>query len=222
MSESNPPPPDPNPFDPTPPATQPEWTAPPPPPEPPPMTQPSSFDAAPPIDPGPFDAAPPPGAAAPASDSGSYDTAPASAPPPPLDTGAFAPRPVVPPEPLPYGGVMGYPGPYIGPPPDKDSKTMGMLAHLLGIFLGFIGPLIIWLLKKDTSPFVDDQGKESLNFQLVILIGYVISFATSFLCIGFLLFPLIWLFAVIFSIIATIQANNGVAYRYPVNIRFIK
>ncbi|HTL31303.1 MAG TPA: DUF4870 domain-containing protein, partial [Tepidisphaeraceae bacterium] len=56
----------------------------------------------------------------------------------------------------------GYPGPYVGPPPDKDSKTMALLCHLLPIFTGFLGPLIIWLIKKDSSPFVDDQGKESL------------------------------------------------------------
>lgn len=189
MSESNPPPRDPDPFDPPP-------AAPPP--------------------PDPFNTAPPPPA-----ESGSYDTAPPSTPAPPLDAGAYA-KPAPPPQPLPYGGAMGYPGPYAGPPPDKDSKTMAMLAHLLSIFIGFLGPLIIWLLKKDTSPFVNDQGKESLNFQLVVLIGYVIGFATSFLCIGFLVLPLVWLFSVIFAIIGTIQSNNGVAYRYPVNIRFIK
>ena len=119
-------------------------------------------------------------------------------------------------------GGYGYPNAYTGPTPDQDSKTMGMLAHLLGIFLGFIGPLIIWLIKKDQSPFVDDQGKESLNFQIMLMIGYVIGTVTSALCIGFLIIPAVWIFGIIFSIIAALKAKDGVAYRYPVNLRLIK
>ena len=116
----------------------------------------------------------------------------------------------------------GYPNAYAGPTPDQDSKTMGMLAHLLGIFLGFIGPLIIWLIKKDQSPFVDDQGKESLNFQIMLMIGYVIGSVTSFLCIGFLILPAVWIFGIIFSIIAALKAKDGIPYRYPFNLRLIK
>ena len=55
-----------------------------------------------------------------------------------------------------------------------DAKTMGMLAHLLVIFTGFIGPLIIWLIKKDQSPFVNQQGKEALNWGLTLMIGWVV------------------------------------------------
>lgn len=152
-------------------------------------------------------------------------------PPPPSSsdpTGQPGPPGTLPPAPPPgtvgYAtpSTSGYPGPYVGPTPDKDSKTMAMLAHLLGIFLGFIGPLIIWLIKKDQSPFVDDQGKESLNFQLMLLIGYVISGFLWCLLIGMLTFPLIWIFGIIFSIIAAMKANEGVAYRYPVNLRLIK
>lgn len=159
----------------------------------------------------------------PPSDSGdSYDTAPPSAPPPPPDTAMLNPTPAPTAETTTTAGSTGYPGPYVGPTPDKDSKTMGMLAHLLTIFTGFIGPLVIWLMKKDTSPFVDDQGKESLNFQLTLLIGYLISVATSCVFIGLILFPIIWVVALVLAIMATMQANNGVAYRYPFNIRFIK
>jgi hypothetical protein len=116
----------------------------------------------------------------------------------------------------------GYPGPYTGPTPDKDSKTMAMLAHLLGIFLWFLGPLIIWLIKKDQSPFVDDQGKEALNFQIMVTIGYVIGVATSCLGIGFLIMTAVWVGAIVFSIIGAMKANEGVAYRYPINLRIIK
>ena len=99
---------------------------------------------------------------------------------------------------------------------------MSLLAHLLGILIGFIGPLVIWLLKKDTSPFVDDQGKESLNFQLTLLIGYIIAGATSCIFIGMLIFPVVWIVGLILGIMGAMKANEGVAYRYPVNIRFIK
>jgi uncharacterized Tic20 family protein len=120
------------------------------------------------------------------------------------------------------GPTAGYPGPYAGPTPDQDSKTMGMLAHLLGIVLCFVGPLIIWLVKKDQSPFVDDQGKESLNFQIMLVIGYVIGGATSFLCIGFLILPAVWIFGIIFSIMGAMKAKDGIPYRYPLNLRLVK
>ena len=139
---------------------------------------------------------------------------PAGAPPPP--TGA----PNVPAYASP--GTGGYPNAYAGPAPTQDDKTMGMLAHLLGIFLAIIGPLIIWMIKKDQSRFVDDQGKESLNFQIMLLIGYVIAGATSFICIGILIGPAVWIFGIIFSIIAALKAKDGIAYRYPVNLRLIK
>jgi uncharacterized Tic20 family protein len=152
-----------------------------------------------------------------------------SNPPPPqqpYDPGMPPPAPPVGAQPpVGYAGPAtgaGYPGPYVGPEPDKDSKTMAMLAHLLSIFTGFIGPLVIWLIKKDQSRFVDDQGKESLNFQLTLLIGYIIAGATSCLFIGLVLFPVLWVLGLVFAIMATMKANQGVAYRYPFNIRFIK
>jgi uncharacterized protein len=109
---------------------------------------------------------------------------------------------------------------YLGPVPDQDARTMGMLCHLLGIFTGFIGPLIIWLIKKDSSPFVDDQGKEALNFQIIALIA-------TFCCLlGFCFAPLliaaVQVTRIVFCIIATVQANQGVAYRYPLPFRLIR
>jgi uncharacterized protein len=144
--------------------------------------------------------------------------------PPYNDPSGLPPAPPPPPGGLPYstGSTAGYPGPYVGPPPTKDDKTMALLAHLLGILLGFIGPLIIWLLKKDQSPFVDDQGKEALNFQIMLTIGYIVGSASIAICIGIALLPAVWIFGTIFSIIAAMKANEGVAYRYPVNLRLIK
>ena len=101
---------------------------------------------------------------------------------------------------------------------------MAMLAHLLGIFTWFIGALIIWLMKKDQSEFINDQAKEALNFQLTIGIGYVAMMVLTCLTLGLaaLLWPVIGIVALIFCIIACIAANKGERYRYPFAIRLIK
>ncbi len=109
-----------------------------------------------------------------------------------------------------------------GGPDDKEARQMAMLAHLLGALLGFIGPLIIWIIKKDTSPFVDDQGKEALNFQLTMLIGYVLSGVLVYVCIGVFTAMAIWLMSLIFGIIGGMKANEGQYYRYPITIRMIQ
>ena len=125
------------------------------------------------------------------------------------------------PNPVPYETPPG--GGYAGPPPDKDSITMGMLCHLLGIFTYFVGPLIIWLMKKDSSPFVDDQGKEALNFQIVASIATAACFLACCLPpVAVLLISAVQITRIVFSIIATVQANQGIAYRYPVTFRLIK
>ncbi|HWP40779.1 MAG TPA: DUF4870 domain-containing protein, partial [Tepidisphaeraceae bacterium] len=116
------------------------------------------------------------------------------------------------------------PLPYAGLEPDHDARTMAMLCHLLAIFTGFLGPLIIWLIKKDSSPFVNDQGKEALNFQLTLLIAWAVAMALACITfgIGALLFPLILALNLVLCILAAVKANQGVAYRYPLAIRLIK
>ncbi|NIL95922.1 MAG: DUF4870 domain-containing protein [Planctomycetales bacterium] len=112
---------------------------------------------------------------------------------------------------------------------DPSARTMGMLCHLTGLtsfvgIPGFIGPLILWLVKKDEQPFVDDQGKESLNFQLTLLIIYVAAIAVASVTCG-LGAPLLLLpigLNLVFCILGTVKANDGQYYRYPVNIRMIK
>jgi len=105
----------------------------------------------------------------------------------------------------------------------SDEKMMGMLTHLLGI-LGFLGPLIIWLIKKDESRFVDDQGKEALNFQLTLLIGWVVAtFIAMVTCgIGAILYLPLAAVTIIFSILGGLKAKEGEAYRYPFAIRMVK
>ncbi len=104
----------------------------------------------------------------------------------------------------------------------KQEKMWAMLCHIGAIILGFIAPLVIWLVKKDESPLVDDQGKESLNFQITMIIAFIVAGILMFVFIGFLLMPVLAIFNLIMVIIAGIKANDGEKYRYPVNIRFIK
>jgi uncharacterized Tic20 family protein len=104
----------------------------------------------------------------------------------------------------------------------QNAKNMAMLCHLLGFFTSFIGPLIIWLLKKDEDSFIDQQGKEALNFQIAIVIASFVAGLLSFLCIGFLLFPVIAILDLVFVIMACIASSKGEAYRYPVSIRLVK
>ena len=109
----------------------------------------------------------------------------------------------------------------------KDENMWGMLCHLsalAGVVIPFgniIAPLIIWILKKEEFPFVDDQGKESLNFQISITIYFIIGIILVFVAIGVVILPLIGLFALIMVIVASIKANDGVKYRYPLTIRII-
>lgn len=106
----------------------------------------------------------------------------------------------------------------------SDDRTMAMLAHLLGIFTWFIGALVIWMMKRETSPFVDDQGKEALNFQITIGILYVALALVTCVTfgIGSLLYPVAGVVNIVFCIIAAISSQKGDLYRYPVNWRVIK
>ncbi|MBG0828928.1 DUF4870 domain-containing protein [Planomonospora sp. ID67723] len=130
--------------------------------------------------------------------------------------------------PGPYGSYDPYgpPGPYgsYGPPaprPGSDDTTMAMVAHLLGLLTGFVGPLVVYLVKKDESPFAREQAAEALNFQLTLMIAYFVSLLLAFALIGFLLMPVIWIGSIIFMVVAAVAANRGERYRYPLNIRFV-
>jgi len=108
---------------------------------------------------------------------------------------------------------------------ESEDKTFGMLAHLLGALTSFIGPLIIWLIKKDESPFVNDQGKEALNFQITIGIGYLSSFIVGMIpivqLITCLIVPTVAVISLVFGILGCVEANKGKAYRYPFSLRLV-
>ena len=92
-----------------------------------------------------------------------------------------------------------------------------MLAHLLGIVSGFVGALIIWLIKKDQSAYVDVQGKEALNFQSTMLIAFVGAWILMFILIGMLLMA-----NLVLCIITAVAASKGEHYKYPLAIRLLK
>lgn len=105
---------------------------------------------------------------------------------------------------------------------------MAMLAHL-SAFAGWVipfgnvlGPLLVWVLKKDTMPLVNQHGKEALNFQISLTLYMLVSAVLVLVVIGvFLLIGLV-LFGVVVIILAAVKANQGLPYRYPLTIRFIK
>jgi len=193
------------------------------------------------IEPGevaPAGAFPPPGPVPPAPGYGTppapgYGTPPApgyAAPPPgavpPAPGYAVPPAPGHPAPPV-YGAPQGYPPVYAGvgaPLSDSDQRMWAMLSHIGTIIFPILAPLIIWLVYKGRGMFVEDQSKESLNFQISMAI---VSFAVgiiSVITLGFgalLYFPL-GIAVLVFVIIAAVKANQGVLYRYPVTYRFIK
>ena len=124
--------------------------------------------------------------------------------------------------------------------PSAEERQWAMFAHLSALLGGlltsgwggsfgfFIGPLVIWLMKKDTMPFVNDQGKEALNFAITVSIICVALLLLTILSLGIgalLTIPLflaVGITALVLIIMAAIKANEGVAYRYPFAIRLVK
>jgi hypothetical protein len=118
------------------------------------------------------------------------------------------------------------------PPPapisSADVRTWNVLCHasaLLGLFLHFLGhllgPLIVWLVKRGDSPEIDAHGKESLNFQLSMLIYDAIAAILCIILIGIPILIALWVMNTVFVIIASIRASEGKFYRYPITIRFL-
>lgn len=121
--------------------------------------------------------------------------------------------------------------------PERQAHTWGMLCHLsaLSAFISFplnglliipfghlLGPLIVWLIKKNEHPFIDQQGKEALNFQISMTIYSIPAFMLVFVLIGFFLLALLAILDVVLVVIASVKTSNGESYRYPFTIRFIK
>jgi len=140
-------------------------------------------------------------------------------PPMPAGSGGFAGLPMD--APSTAGVALGQ-----GKASEADEKLLAMLAHLLGIASSFIGALVIWQVKKDESPFVADQGKEALNFQITIAIAYVVLMLLSLIpivgCFTSILMLLVGVTSLVFCILGGLDANKGKVYRYPFALRLVK
>lgn len=104
-------------------------------------------------------------------------------------------------------------------PPTSDERTMAILCHVLSLFFWLVPALIIYLIKKDESPYVAAHAKESLNFQItmtIVAIGLFISI------IGILLLWLVGILSLVLVIVATVKASENKLYRYPLTWRLIK
>ena len=109
----------------------------------------------------------------------------------------------------------------------SDERTWGMVAHLApfaGALVGlpFLGPLVVFLIYKDRSTFVRQNAAESLNFQLTLLIGYLISAVLVLVIVGFFTAAIIAIASIVLQILAAVAANRGEVYRYPLTIRFVQ
>ena len=124
---------------------------------------------------------------------------------------------------------------YPQPPPPANIpaianvRTWSAFCHasaLLGVFFHFpghlLGPLVVWLIKRDDAPEIDAHGKEAINFQISMLIYNVVAAIFCLILVGFVFLAILWILNAIFVIIAAIQASDGKFYRYPMTIRFIQ
>ena len=111
---------------------------------------------------------------------------------------------------------------------DRSARLWATFAHLSGLtglaipFGHVVGPLVIWLIKRDELPFVDEQGREAVNFQLTATLALFVAAGSFCVGIGVVLLPLVAMLTVVSVIVATVKANGGEHYRYPVSIRFVR
>jgi uncharacterized protein len=107
-------------------------------------------------------------------------------------------------------------------PVPSDSRGWAVAAHLTPLLgLSFLGPLVVWLIKREEDAFVEEHAREALNFQISVLIYGIVSGILVILVIGILLLIALAIFAVVFPIVAAIKAANGQRYRYPLTIRLV-
>lgn len=115
------------------------------------------------------------------------------------------------------------------PQPEREARQWAMFCHLAALawFLvplvgNVVGPLIVWQLKKDSDPFIDEQGREALNFQITVSLALMVCGILMWILIGFPLMLLVCVTALVLTLIAAVKANNGEHYRYPFCWRLLK
>lgn len=105
---------------------------------------------------------------------------------------------------------------------DSKERNIAVLLNVSGLFFPLFGPLVLWLLFKEESKFIDQHGKDALNFHISMYIYSFIIVLLCFIFIGFLLIPVLAVFVVLFPILGAVKASNGELYKYPLCFDFIK
>ncbi len=114
------------------------------------------------------------------------------------------------------------------PDSNPESRMWAALSHvsaLSGLVIPFgniVGPLIIWLVKRDEMSFVDDQAKEALNFNISMTIYMAVAGILIFVLIGIPIMIVLGITWLVLVIMAAVKANEGTAYRYPITLRLVK
>ena len=116
-----------------------------------------------------------------------------------------------------------------GSVPTENERTWGMLAHLSALaglvmpLIGIVlGPLVVWLARRDESEFVAAHAKEALNFNISVLLGALACVLLMLVFIGFLLGTALFVAWLVMMLIAAIKASEGQSYRYPFSLRLVK
>lgn len=115
----------------------------------------------------------------------------------------------------------------VDPAATPDDRTYATFMHLMLVFATFtvlplvVGPLVMWLIRRERSAFVNDHGKEALNFNISVLLYMIIAGALFACGIGVVLMPVVWVFGLVFSVVAAVAANKGEYYRYPACLRLV-
>lgn len=107
--------------------------------------------------------------------------------------------------------------------PAREEKTVALLSHILTLVpgIGFLAPLVIYLVKRNESPYAAFHARESLNFQITLFFAYLVSAVLCLVLIGFLMLMVIGIAHLVLVIIATVRASEGNLYRYPINLRLV-
>ncbi len=113
--------------------------------------------------------------------------------------------------------------------PTQDERTWGLIAHL-SAFAGLVapfagnvlGPLVVWLIKREQSPFVETEAREALNFNITVFIGYAICIPLVLVFIGILMGVALFIYWLVMTIMAAVKAGEGIPYRYPFSLRLVK
>lgn len=136
-------------------------------------------------------------------------------------------QPQLPPTPSPPRPEVRGPEPPESPPTfapagSPSGRTIATLAHVLAIFFFLLGPLVLWLLKREEDPFIDDQGREVINWEITALIAWFISITVGYIMgFGFLA-PLVFLVKIVFNVVGAVRSSEGQRFRYPYALRLLR